>query len=102
MERDRRIDHREQPIERMLDVLEAREHQLGVRLVRLVEHGLEHRPEIGEVEVQRGPFDPECLGELAHAGLHAPGAQHLERRAGELGATGEIGAARHNLTLCQY
>ena len=29
-------------------------------------------------------------------------AQHLERGARELGSSGKVGAARHNLTLCQY
>ena len=95
MEREGRVDHGAQPIERVLDQPGPRDHRLADRLVGLIEHGLEHRAEVREVEVQGRPLDAEGLGELAHRDLHPAGPQHVERRAGELAAAVEVGAAGH-------
>src|SRR5262249_20809095 len=64
--------------------------------------GVEQLAEIREVEVQRGAFDPQRAGELAHRCLQPAGAKHLDGGAGQRGAASEVAWARHNLTKCQY
>jgi len=95
VKRDRRVDDRAQAVERMVVAAHLGEHVRGERLVHLVEHGLEHRAEVGKVEVQGRALDAERVGELAHARVDAPRPQHVERRMGELGSSSEVGPSGH-------
>ncbi|HEX3482686.1 MAG TPA: hypothetical protein VHT91_47075 [Kofleriaceae bacterium] len=102
MERQRSIDCRAQPIDRVRLVADPGNHSLGQGMIQRLEHRVEHCAEVREIEVQGGAFDPQRVGELSHRGLRAPGAHHLTGSSRQLDAACQVPAASHILTLCQY